>query len=331
MEYYRLGNSNLEVSRISFGAWQIGDTDYWSTDTPVDETETVLTAIDEGINLFDTAEFYGEGESEKVLGRILRSRRKEVLIASKVWPDHCEPKELRKSCEASLTRLGTDYIDLYQVHWPPRHVAFADVFNELQRLKEEGKIREIGVSNFGLLDLEDWFAAGNCVSNQLGYNLFSRMIEFKILPESRKYNLGVFIYSPLFQGILSGRWKTIEEIPLSRRRSRHFAGTREGTRHGESGCEGLIIEALKRLTSLANELGESMANIAIAWLQAQPGITSIIIGARNPDQLKQNIEAIQLTLSEDTVNQVREITEPIKEHMGGNADWWEGSEKSRVR
>jgi len=331
MQYKPLGNSNLNVSIFSFGAWQIGDPEYWKSDTPADDEKTVFTAIDEGINLFDTAEFYGKGESEKNLGRILGSKRKDVLIASKVWPTNCEPKALRQSCEGSLDRLGTDYIDLYQVHWPPHPVAFADVFHEMERLKEEGKIREIGVSNFGPMDLDDWFASGNCISNQLGYNLFYRTIEMKMIPACEKYNLSILVYMPLFQGILSGRWRTIEEIPPNRRRTRHFSGAREETRHGESGCEEILIEALNRLISLAEDLGEPLANVSLAWLLAQPGVTSIIIGTRNRDQLRRNIASTELSLSEDTIREMNKITDPIKEHLGENADQWEPSEKSRTR
>ncbi len=331
MRYRKLGPSKLEVSVLSFGAWQIGDQNYWGTDDDLDYSGTVNAAIDEGINFFDTAELYGNGESERVLGRALGSKRGDVIVATKVRPEYCKPDDLRKACELSLERLGTDYIDLYQMHWPPLDVAFEDVYATLEALRDEGKVREFGVSNFGSVDLDRWVAAGSCVSNQLNYSLLFRAIEREIVPVCIDENIGVLCYMPLLQGLLADKWRTVDEIPQARRRFRHFSGSREGCRHGEEGCEDLIFDALAKIRKVADEEGVAVADLAIAWVIAQPGVASAIVGARKKSQLMRNCRAANIELGQDVIEKLNNITAPLKQHMGTNADLWEGSEKSRIK
>lgn len=331
MNYRRLGNSALEVSELAFGAWQIGDPAYWGDSFAADVQATVDAARDAGITLFDTAEMYGNGESERVLGRALANHRGSVLIATKISPENCAPAALRASCEASLQRLGASVIDLYQVHWPPRDVPFADVCGELERLREEGKIRAMGVSNFGVRDLGDWLAAGTCVSNQLGYNLLFRAIEWEILPECFARGVGVMAYMPLMQGLLAGRWESVDDIPVQRRRTRHFASDREGTRHDETGCEQAVLDALAGIRAIAREAGESMATVALAWLIAKPGIASVVVGGRRPDQIKRNLAAAELALDQSVIDELDRVTDPVKIHLGTNADMWDSGAKSRIR
>ena len=331
MRYRKLGNSGLNASVLAFGAWQIGDPAYWGEDARADDDVAVRAAIDAGINLFDTAEAYGAGQSEEALGRCLGRRRDEVLIASKVLPQNCAPEMLRKSCETSLRRLGTDRIDLYQIHWPFRDVPFVEAYDELSRLRQEGKVREIGVSNFGAVDLTDWLKSGGCVSDQLGYNLLFRAVEYEVLPMCAKRNVSVLVYMPLLQGILAHRWKSVEEIPPQRRRTRHFSSERPDTRHGEPGCEDLLLDTLLKLDDVAHELGQPLANVALAWLMAQPTVASVIVGARNPAQLRRNMDAVELELDTDTLRRLDDVTNSLKEHFGANADMWQGSEGSRIR
>lgn len=331
MQYRKLGSGNLTVSVLSFGAWQIGDPVYWGPEASSASDAAVAAAIDAGINLFDTAEGYGQGESERALGRALGSRRKDVLIASKVSEAHCAPKALRQACESSLQRLGTEVIDLYQVHWPCRSVPFEDTYGELRRLQEEGKVREIGVSNFGPKDLDGWMASGHAVSNQLGYNLLFRAIEFDIVPTCVRHNVGILAYMPLMQGLLSCRWQTIDDIPKNRRRTRHFASSREGTRHGEPGCEALVLQTLRHLELLARRIGEPPAVVALAWLLGKPGVSSAILGARNPEQLRSNLRAAALHLDPSIITELDALSEPVKKHLGPNADMWETTGRSRIR
>lgn len=331
MEYRKLGSSELNVSTIAFGAWQIGDAAYWQSDTKSDQERTVFAALDAGINLIDTAEMYGAGESERVLGQTLGARRENVLIASKVLPENCAPEKLRAACEASLQRLRTDRIDLYQIHWPFRDVPFEAAYGELARLKEEGKIREIGVSNFGVRDLAAWFDAGGCVSDQLAYNFAFRAIEDEVVPACLSRGVGVLAYSPLMQGILSCRWKTVEEIPQLRRRTRHFAADRPGVMHDGPGHEPLLMKLLKELESAAREAGQPPATLALAWLITQRGVTSVIVGARNVAQLQRNLDAAELKMDDALMQRLDGISAPLKNAMGTNADMWRAGEDGRIR
>jgi myo-inositol catabolism protein IolS len=331
VKYTNLGNSDLKVSAMAFGAWQIGDPKYWGPDDEADGVAAVGAAIDAGINFFDTAEGYGDGESEKALGRALGDRRSEVVIASKVSPTNCAPDKLRASCEASLERLGTDFLDLYQVHWPPRDVHFEDTYAALVRLREEGKIRAIGVSNFGKIDLPAWLDTGDCVSNQLGYNLLFRSIEFDVVPLCLENNIGIMAYMPLLQGILAGKYATVDDIPEARRRTRHFSRERSGTRHDEDGCEDLTIAAIAGIGDVANEIGASMADVAIAWTMAQPAVASVLVGARNPKQVQRNAAAADLDLDDATIAKLNAMTDPIKNNLGPRIDMWESEANSRAR
>ncbi|MCX5769477.1 MAG: aldo/keto reductase [Candidatus Hydrogenedentes bacterium] len=331
MRYRKLGASELNVSAISFGAWQIGDQAYWTSDTQSDQERTVFAALDAGINLFDTAEMYGAGESESALGRALGPRRDSVVIASKVLPENCSPEKLRRACEASLERLRTDRIDLYQIHWPFRDVPFEAAYGELARLREEGKIREIGVSNFGPQDLTAWFEAGDCVSDQVAYNLAFRAAEEAIVPWCMAHNVGVLIYAPLLQGILSCRWKTVEDIPQMRRRTRHFASSRPGVMHDGPGHEPLLLKLLDELDRLSGELGRAPATLALSWLMGRSGVTSVIVGARNVAQLERNLESADAPLPGWAVERLDAISAPLKTAMGPNPDMWREGSQARIR
>ncbi|MCX8063845.1 MAG: aldo/keto reductase [Candidatus Hydrogenedentes bacterium] len=333
MLYNYLGNSEIRVSAISFGAWQIGDPSFWGENDEKEAEKAVKFAIDMGVNLFDTAEMYGSGESEKKLGKFIgRENREKILIATKVSPQNCEPSKLKNSCEESLRRLGTDYIDIYQVHWPPREVAFADVYLVMEKLQKEGKIRYIGLSNFGQEDLREWIeSGGKAVSNQIGYNLLFRSPEYKIIPSCIKHKIGILVYMPLMQGLLTGKWEKIEDIPMLRRRTRHFSKIRPGTRHGESGCEMLTMETVQAIKALSEHLEIPMSTLSIAWLIWQRGISSIIVGCRSIEQLKNNIDSVEMKLDPEILALLNEITYPLKKYMGENSDMWENEKNSRIR
>ncbi len=331
MRYRELGTSGFSVSVLSLGAWQLGDTAFWGTSADADAGRTVQEALDGGINLFDTAEMYGKGESERLLGECLGKRRTEVFLASKVSPENCVPAQLRKSLEDSLRRLNTEWIDLYQVHWPPRDCPFDEVYGELSRLRQEGKIRAIGLSNFGPMDLDEWFAVGGgAVSNQVGYNALFRAVEYETMPACRMHNMGVMAYMPLMQGLLSGRYENVEDIPLMRRRTRHFSGMRNGTRHGELGHEELLMATVADLGEFAEAVGLSLAVLCLSWLIAQPGVSSVVLGARNPSQLRSNLNAGSLDIGPAAVAQLDEITFPLKRALGANCDMWESEAQSRI-
>lgn len=330
MRYRPLGSSGLNISVLSFGAWQLGDPDYWGPGDEKDAQAAVDAALDAGINCFDTAEMYGKGESERILGRLLGSRRHEVIVASKISAENCAPGKVRAACEASLQRLNRDYLDLYQIHWPFATEAFADVYEVLSQLRDEGKIRHIGISNFGVRQMNDWLDTGDAVSNQLGYNLLFRAIEYQIAPECRKRNLGILAYMPLMQGLLAGIWNTVAEIPMLRRRTRHFSGTLPGTRHGEEGCEALLLDTLAELRDFASGVGLPLPTLSLAWVVAQPGVTSAIIGARHAAQLQRNAVAGSLDIGPAAVAELDEFTGMLKKRLGANADMWNNEGSSRI-
>ena len=192
MEKRRLGKSDLHVSVLGLGCWQFGSSEgsYWGAQDQQDVNEVVARALDAGINFFDTAEMYNEGQSEVSLGIALRGKRHQAVIGSKILPAHMHPSVIEARCDASLKRLGTDYIDLYMVHWPIQSHAYEgeapdlqEAFHALDRLRQAGKIRHIGISNHGIRQMREVEDTGvEVAANELAYNLFSRAIEAEILP-----------------------------------------------------------------------------------------------------------------------------------------------------
>lgn len=331
MEYRQLGKSGLDVSTLCVGCWVFAG-EGWGEQPRSDSIATVHAALDSGINFFDTAEGYGAGTSEEVLGQALIGRRDKAIIATKVSPGNALPAALRDHLAASLRRLQTDYVDLYIIHWPLSGHPVAPTLALLDDLKREGKIRAIGVSNFGPHNLAELLAAGVQVdANQCGYNLLTRAVEYEVLPLCRANEIGLTAYMPLMQGILAGKWATVDDIPPFRRRTRHFASDRPGTRHGGPGAEADLIRALDELRAVAAELGQPMADVALAWLAAQAGVASVIAGARRPDQVERNARGIGLKLDAAAIARLDTASEPIKRKLGPNIDMWDEGQDARAR
>ena len=332
MEKRKLGRSGIEVSPLSLGCWALAGGSGWGDQDERSAIATIHAALEHGINFFDTAEGYGDGLSEEIVGKALADRRDQAVIASKISPNHTAPGELRGYLEAALRRMQTDYVDVYMIHWPIRTHAVADSLAVLQTLKEEGKVRSIGVSNFARLDLTEAVETGVQLDvNQLHYSLLSRAIEFEILPLCRQFEVSVTTYMPLLQGLLTGKYRTLEDVPPFRLRTRHFSGDRPQSRHGDVGAEAEVVDALAGVRAIAEELGEPMANVALAWVMAQPGVASVIAGARSPDQVARNVQAMALSLSSETIARLNEATDPVKQALGPNADYWQTTENSRMR
>ena len=228
MEKRACGRLGIEVSVLGIGCWSFGGGDYWGAQEESDVRAVVHAALDHGVTYFDVAETYNAGRSEESLGRALKGRRAEAVIGSKVSPSHTEPAVLRAHCEASLRRLQTDYVDLYMVHWPITQYSVNDAFATLRDLQSEGKIRAIGVSNFGVQQLAEALDMGAPIQvNQLCYNLLSRAIEVGILPLCRRKGIAVLGYMPLMQGLLTCKYRTPDEMPDVRVRATFEAIVRE--------------------------------------------------------------------------------------------------------
>ena len=331
MQLRQLGNSSLMVSPIGVGFWGIVGGDYWGPQDESDTINAVGAALDAGINLFDTAEGYGSGYSEEMLGRALKGRRGEAIIASKVGQSNLAPADVRAACERSLKRLDTDYIDLYQVHWPRRDLPFGDTMSALLGLQAEGKIRVIGVSNFGKLDMPDMLACGRYDANQLPYSLLWRAIEYDIQPQCVEQNISILPYSPLNQALLTGRYRNADEMPYSRTRTRHFRGDRRDSRHGTTGFEAETFAAVDAIREICDDIGQEMVRVALAWLLHKPAVTSVLAGARNRAQVESNVIAGNLALSDETMRRLDEATADLKAKLGPDPDMWGMGADSRYR
>ncbi len=331
MKYRKLGTTGIEVSVVAMGCWAITGDFNWGPQDEADSIATIHAALDAGINLLDTAESYGNGYSEELLGKALAGRRHEAIIASKVSGNRHDAQGLRQACEESLGRLKTDYIDLYQLHWPNWNVPFAETMGALEQLKQEGKVRAAGVCNFGRRDLTDVLATGKVETNQLCYSLLWRAIEWEIQPLCVENEVGILAYSPLLQGLLTGKFATAADVPDERARTRHFSGTRPHARHGEAGHEEATFAAIDRIRDISDGLGLPMAQVALAWLLAQPGVTSVLAGARHPDQIAENVQAAEVELPADALAALSAATEPLKVALGDNPDMWQPKERSRIR
>lgn len=295
MNYRTLPGTDLQLSVVGFGAWAIGG-DYWGDDvTDATSIAAVHKALDLGINWFDTAPIYGRGHSEEVLVRALGPRQREVTVATKVGVaivgDHAQskltPEHLRADTEAILRRLKTDCVDLMQVHWPcefgtPLEASFA----ELGRLREQGKFRYLGVCNYNAAALRQIAAITPIVSLQTGYSLLRREYEAQLQATTAELGIGTLAYEPLCRGLLTGKFVTPPQFPDTDMRSRddRFKGGRFF--HAQ--------RLANDLAKVAQRLGVPTAAVAIAWAGSQPGITSVIAGAKTPEQVAQNAMAARL-------------------------------------
>lgn len=334
MEMHKCGKSDIEVSVLGVGCWSYGgdEDSYWGNQEQSAVNEVVAAALDCGINYFDTAEGYNEGRSEEALGLALKGRRDQAVISTKIGPDNTAPAVLREHCEASLNRLGTDYIDIYYVHWPITDHSVEDAFATLCDLKNEGKIRSISVSNFGILQLTEALATGAQIDlNQICYNLISRAIEVEIVPLCLKHGIGIVPYMPLMQGLLTGKYATLDEVPPNRRRTRHFRGDTPPSRHGDPGAEAETCSVLAQLRKICTEEDIPMARLALAWTMARPGVTSVLVGARDVEQLADNAAAADLNLDIELIHHLDDLTYPLLQQLGSNADYWQPLENTRIR
>lgn len=323
-EKIALPHTDFEISRMIFGCWAIVGGFNWGAQDERDSIEAIREAYDQGITCFDTAEAYGNGHSENLLAKALYDRRKEIVIASKVGPADFAPENVVKACERGLKNLKTDYIDLYQLHWPNPDIPLPETLGALQRLKESGKIRAYGVSNFGNQSLDTCKNSGFKISsNQMAYNLLFRAIEFSILPQCLAENVPVLCYSPIMQGLLTGKFTSWEDVPDDRARTRHFTKDRPQARHQERGCEAETFQTISAIKAFSEEVQIPMGSLSLAWLLAQKGIGGVIVGGRNADQVKKNHAALQVRLTPDMIQQLNTITDPLKARLGANADLWQ--------
>lgn len=328
--YRRLGQTDITVSGIAMGCWAIVGDATWGKQVEEDAIDALRAALECGITHFDTAEGYGGGYSEELIAKALGNVRDQIIIGSKVSPNHADTwDELREACERSLNYLQTDVIDIYHLHWPNRKRPIADIIGDFQRLKKQGKIRAFAVSNFGKGDLTELLDNGRCEVNQLPYNLLWRVIEKEIAPICTDNNIGITCYSPIAQGLLTGKFTTPDDVPEGRARTRHFACTRPQARHTEPGQEAETFAVIDAIRETAADLGASMAELSLAWLLYQPGVASVLVGARNAEQARQNAKAMSLDLTPDVLASLNQATCTLKNAFGLNPDMWQSESRYR--
>ena len=325
MNYLKLPHTDFEISEIAFGAWAIVGGFNWGHQEERDSLAALRAAYDAGINFFDTAELYGSGASENLIDKALHSERDKIIIATKLKPEDYTYEDVKKATDERLKALRSDYVDMMQLHWPNPEIPISETLGALSDLKKEGKIRAFGVSNFGAVDLKESFQFSEEISsNQLPYNLLWRAIEYEILPECKKRNLPVLCYSPIMQGLLVGKFPSAHDVPDDRARTRHFSSERPLARHGEAGLEEETFATIRKIKQIAEEIGKPMGDVSLAWLLSQAGVGSVIVGGRNAEQVKKNVKAIEIELSEDVIQELNQATSALKEKLGKNADMWQG-------
>lgn len=319
-----LGKSGLELTTVGLGTWAIGGGDWrfgWGPQDEQDAVNAVIRGIELGINWVDTAAVYGNGRSEELVGRALAqlgpSRR--PIVATKcsriIRPDGSIDGVLNRDsilgeCEASLRRLGVEAIDLYQLHWPIPDEDTEEGWQTLVDLKEQGKVRQIGVSNFSVEQMRRLMPMHSIASLQPPYSMVRPEVEEEILPYCAEQRIGVVCYSPMGKGLLTGKFtrERAEALPSSDHRSRDpmFTG-KELTVNLE------LVEGLERI---AAESGRSVAQLAIAWTLRRPEVTSAIVGARRPDQIEETAAAGNWTLSADDVAEIDALLSERQTKLG---------------
>jgi len=322
LEYRNLGSSGLKVSVICLGAMTFTEKGWRSAGTmSFSEIKKVVDyAVDSGVNFFDTADIYGFGESEHLLGRALGNKKNDVIIATKVRGvmDEHDPNNrglsrhhIFRSVDQSLKRLGRDYIDLYQLHWWDNHTPIEETLEALNDLVRIGKVRYIGVSDFAgwqiarSVSIQEMKNYTRFVSAQMYYSLLGRDIEFEVVPACEDLGLGILAWSPLAGGFLTGKYTRNRPYPEGSRYSRmEKPFLRFDMDKGYS-----LIDELKRI---GNRYDATVSQVALNWIRSKSFVSSIIIGVRNLDQLKDNLGCLKWDLSEDDIRYLDDLTQPDK-------------------
>jgi aryl-alcohol dehydrogenase-like predicted oxidoreductase len=318
MEFTQVQDTGIRASRIGLGTWAVGGWMWGGADDGA-AIATIHRALDFGVNLIDTAPAYGQGHSEEVVGRALKGRRERAIIATKValeWDEHgnvrrnASAARIQKEIEDSLRRLQTEYVDIYQVHWPDPAVPMDETAKAMQALYDAGKIRAIGVSNFSPVQMDEFAKFATLHTLQPPYNLFERGAEQDVLPYALSHGLTSLTYGALCRGLLSGRMRedtTFEGDDL-RRTDPKFQPPRFAQ----------YLRAVERLDELARaRFGKRVFHLALRWLLDQPGVGVALWGARRPDQVDALPGALDFSLDAQTKSEIdRIIREEVKDPIG---------------
>lgn len=317
MEYRQLGDSDLKVSAITFGAWAIGGW-MWGGIEANDAVNAIRASVDEGVTAIDTAPIYGQGLSEELTGEALKGLdRTKIQILTKFgmrWDlakgslafnskdnagnaidiyKYAGKESVIEECEKSLKRLGTDYIDLLQIHWPDVTTPIDETFEAVLRLKEQGKIREAGVCNYNVAQMKEAESVLKLASNQVPFSMVERKIEEELVPYCIENKKAILAYSPLQRGILSGKMRPGHQFGEG--------DTRAGSRFYQPDNLNRINTFLDQIRPMAESKSVTLAQLVIRWTIDRPGITVALVGARNAEQAIQNARAINVKLSAEEI------------------------------
>lgn len=318
MEYRKIGNTDLKLSVITFGAWAAGGWMWGSTDRN-DAIKAIQASYDEGVTSIDTAPIYGQGDSEEIVGEALQGiSRDKVQIITKYgmrWDlakgdfamkskdnngkdidvyKYAGRESIIKECEDSLRRLKTDYIDLYQIHWPESTTPIQETMETVADLIKQGKVRHAGVCNYNVEQMEEADKYVNLVSNQVPYSMVKREIEQTVVPFSLENNKSIIAYSPLERGLLTGKMKPGHTFAEGDHRANLYFYNDENLKR--------TAEFLDKIKPLAEEKNASLSQLVLRWTIEQPGITIALAGARNATQSIQNAKAINVKLSKEEID-----------------------------
>ncbi len=322
MEYRTLGKSDIKISSLAFGAWAIGGW-MWGGADSVDAVRAIETAIDRGMTTIDTAAVYGFGLSEELTGKAIKGKRSQVQILTKFglsWYDkkgsfyfstkdnnghdtdlyrHASRDKIFYECDMSLRRLGTDYIDLYQIHWPDPTTPVSETMEALSVLIKKGKIRAGAVCNYSEELMKEASETLTIASNQVPYSMVNRNIEKGIIPYCIENNIGILAYSPLQRGLLAGRIKQGHRF--------NEGDTRPSTIYFREPNFSAILKLNEQLVAMANEREVTLPQLVLNWTIQQPGITCALAGARNPEQVLENVKASAFRLTSEEITIINRL------------------------
>ncbi|MFE5324517.1 aldo/keto reductase family protein [Paenibacillus sp. NPDC056579] len=310
MQYRKLGNSGLKVSEISLGSWLT----YGGYVDDNNAVRSIEQAYELGVNFFDTANMYERGEAEKVMGQALSQYpRESYVLATKVFNKMGEGpndrglsrKHIMEQCDASLKRLGADYIDIYYCHRYDKETPLEETLRALDDLVTQGKVLYIGVSEWSPAQIVEAYAIADkllldkIIVNQPVYNMFNRYIEKEIIPIGKEKGYGQVVFSPLAQGLLTGKYRLGQPVPAdSRAASKNW---------GEKQLNETNLTKVEGISRIADELGIKVSQLAIAWILRQDNVASALVGASRPEQVVENCAASGIKLSDDVLNAIEEI------------------------
>ncbi len=328
MEFRKIGKSNLELSTVTFGAWAAGGW-MWGGTEQNDSVNAIKAAYDSGVTSIDTAPIYGQGTSEEIVGEAIKGiPRDKIQILTKYgmrWDlkkgdfafkskdnqgndidiyKYAGKESIVKECEDSLRRLGTDYIDLYQIHWPDSTTPIQESMEAVEKLIEDGKVRYAGVCNYNAVQLEEATKFADVISDQVPYSMVKRDIEKELVPYTIETNHGILAYSPLERGLLTGKMKPGYKFSDGDHRSGLPYFTDENIEQTN--------EFLDKIKVIANDKNATLAQLVIRWTVEQPGITIALAGARNPEQAKQNARSMEIDLTDQELFFITEELDKLR-------------------